>query len=146
PPAQKPPPPKNEEFLKTYIEEEAEEAEPVRKKSFLRRAGVLLLFLAVFAGALFVTQSYLRTGRIFPEIKNPFVSQQGIAINDVNLRTEANADSQKIGLVPKSSRVRIVNSKDNWYEVDVLEYGRPKENAADADHGWVNRRYIDIQE
>ncbi|HEX8250066.1 MAG TPA: serine/threonine protein kinase [Pyrinomonadaceae bacterium] len=143
-PAQKPPP-KNEEFLKTYIDE-AEEAEPVRKKSFLRRAGVLLLFLAVFAGALFVTQSYLRNGRIFPEIKNPFVTPVGIAVNDVNLRNEANADSQKIGLVPKSSRVRIVNSKDNWYEIDVLEYGRPKENPADADHGWVNRRYIDIQE
>jgi serine/threonine protein kinase len=145
PPTQKPAPPaKNEEFLKTYIEEE--EAAPVRKKSFLRRAGVLLLFLAVFAGALFVTQTYLRTGRIIPEIRNPFVKPVGVAVNDVNLRTEANADSQKIGLVPKSSRVRIVNSKDNWYEIDVLEYGRPKETATDADHGWVNRRYIDIQE
>ncbi len=138
------PPPKDNDFLKSYVEE-AEEA-PVRKKSFLRRAGVLLLFLAVFAGALFVTQSYLRTGKILPELKNPFASTVGIATSDVNLRTEANADSQKIGLVPKSSRVRIVNSKDNWYEVDVLEYGRPKENAADPDHGWVNRRYIDIQE
>ncbi len=95
---------------------------------------------------MFVTQSYLRTGKIVPELKNPFVKPVGIATSDVNLRTEANADSQKIGLVPKSSRVRIVNSKDNWYEVDVLEYGRPKENAADGDHGWVHRRYIDIQE
>jgi len=137
-------PPKEGEFLKSYIEEEEEQ--PVRKKSFLRRAGVLLLFLAVFAGALFVTQSYLRTGKIIPELRNPFVSPVGVANLDVNLRREANADSQKIGLVPKASRVRIVNSKDNWYEVDILEYGRPKENASDADHGWVNRRYIDIQE
>lgn len=145
PPVPKQPPPaKDEEFLKSYIEEEEEK--PVRKKSFMRRAGVLLLFLAVFAGALFVTQSYLRTGRLIPEFKNPFVKPTGVAVIDVNLRSEADANSQKIGLVPKGSRVRIVNSKDNWYEIDVLEYGRAKENPTDADHGWVNRRYIDIQE
>lgn len=145
-PQVKPPPIKNEEFLKTYIDEAEEEAAPVRGKSFWRRAGMLLLFLAVFAGALFVTQSYLRTGRLLPEVNNPFVKAQGVAKNDVNLRTDANASSQKIGVVPKASRVRIVNSKNNWYEVDVLEYASPKENPSDADHGWVNGQYIDIQE
>jgi len=144
PPVKQTPPAKNEEFLKTYIDEE--EAAPVRKRSFWRRAGMLLLFLAVFAGALGITQKYLRTGRLIPQVNNPFVKQQGIAVNDVNLRVEANADSQKIGMIPKASRVRIVNSKDNWYEVDVLEYGRQKENPSDVDHGWVNKRYIDIQE
>jgi serine/threonine protein kinase len=144
PPVKQTPPVKNEEFLKTYIDEE--EAAPVRKRSFWRRAGMLLLFLAVFALALGVTQSYLRTGRLIPQVDNPFVKAQGIAKDDVNLRLEANANSQQVGLIPKASRVRIVSSKDNWYEVDVLEYGRPKKNASDADHGWVNGRYIDIQE
>jgi serine/threonine protein kinase len=133
----KPPPPKNEEFLKTYIDEE--EAEPVGKKSFLRRAGVLLLFLAVFAGALFVTQSYLRTGKIIPEFRNPFVSLEGVALTDINLRPESNTNKKPIGLVPKDSRVRIVNETENWYEIDIINYGRTK-SPDWADHGWISKK------
>jgi serine/threonine protein kinase len=131
------PPPKDEEFLKTYVEEE--EAEPIEKKSFLRRAGVLLLFLAVFAGALFVTQSYLRTGKIIPELRNPFVNLEGVALTDINLRPESNTNKKPIGLVPKDSRVRIVNETENWYEIDIINYGRPKSPDWD-DHGWISKK------
>lgn len=117
---------------------------PKRKKSFLRRAAVFLLVICVFTGILYGTHSFLRGSGILPEFKNPFAKPVGTANSDVNLRIEGDPNSQKVGLVPKNSRVRIVNSKDNWYEVDIIEFSRPKESPTDAEHGWVNKRYIDL--
>jgi serine/threonine protein kinase len=129
--------------MDSYIEEI-----PARKRrsAFLRRAGIFVLLLGLFAGALFATQQYLKNGRLIPAIKNPFSKPVGVVLRDANIREQPDADSPKIGLASKNSKVRIVNSKDNWYEVDVTDFGRPKDNAADADHGWVNRKLIDIQE
>jgi serine/threonine protein kinase len=118
---------------------------PKRQKSFTRRLATFLVVIFVFTGILYGTHRYLRGVGILPEITNPFSHPTGKANSDVNLRVDGDADSQKIGLVPKNSRVRIVNSKDNWYEVDIIEYGRPKETPTDADHGWVNKRYIDVE-
>jgi hypothetical protein len=98
----------------------------------------------IFGGALYGTHSYLRGVGILPEFRNPFASQTGVATSDVNLRASGDANDRKIGLVPKNSRVRIVNSKDNWYEVDIVEFGRPKETPTDAERGWVNKRFIDL--
>ena len=117
---------------------------PKRKKSFLRRATTFLVVICFFTGILYATHSFFRSAGIIPEIKNPFAKPTGLANNDVNLRIDGDPDSQKIGMVPKNSRVRIVNSKDNWYEVDIIEFGRPKENSTDAEHGWVNKRYINV--
>jgi serine/threonine protein kinase len=119
---------------------------PRRQKSFMRRFAAFLLVICVFTGILYATHSFLRGAGILPEIKNPFSKQTGTANIDVNLRSEGDPNSQKIGMVPKNSRVRIVNSKDNWYEVDIIEFGRPKESPTDAEHGWVYKRYIDVQE
>ena len=117
---------------------------PKRKKSFARRFATFLVVICVFTGILYATHSILRGVGILPEIKMPFSKPTGTANSDVNLRVEGDPESQKIGVVPKNSRVRIVNSKDNWYEVDIIEFGRPKENSTDAEHGWVNKRYINV--
>ncbi len=117
---------------------------PKRRKSLLKRFAVVLLVLSLFTGILYGTHSYLRGRGIIPEIKNPFAKPTGVATNDVNLRNIGDPNGQKIGLVPKNSKVKIVNSNDNWYEIDVTEFGRPKENPADAEHGWVFKRYIDV--
>jgi serine/threonine protein kinase len=119
---------------------------PKRRKSGWRRLGIFLIAVFIFTGALYGTHSYLRGKGILPEWRNPFSKPTGTATTDVNLRSSADVDSQKIGLVPKNSRVRIVNSKDNWYEVDIIEYGRPKDSPSDPDHGWVSSRFIDKQE
>lgn len=121
-----------------------EYSKPKPKRSFFVRFATFVIVIAAFAGVLFATHYYLRGRGALPEMSNPFSTPTGIASNDVNLRSAGDADSQKIGLVPKNSRVRIVNSKDNWYEIDIVEYGRPKETPTDADHGWVNKRYIDL--
>ncbi|HEY0426950.1 MAG TPA: serine/threonine protein kinase [Pyrinomonadaceae bacterium] len=127
-------------ILREYVSEERKKP---RRRFFVRFA-TFLIVIAAFAAVLFVTYNYLQKRRGLTEISNPFAKPTGAATSDVNLRQDANADSQKIGLVPKSSRVRVVNSKDNWYEIDIIEYGRPKETPTDAEHGWVNKKYIDL--
>ena len=126
------------------FQEETDQPKP--RKNFLRRAATFLVIVCVFTGLLYATHSFLRGAGILPEIKNPFAKPTGIASNDANLRIGGDPNSQIIGMVPKNSRVRIVNSKDNWYEVDIVEYGRPKKNPTDADHGWVYKPLIEIQE
>ncbi len=49
-------------------------------------------------------------------------------------------------MVPKDSRVKILNTSENWYEIEVTDYGRPKENPDYADRGWVFSKYVDVQE
>ncbi len=120
--------------------------QPKKKRKFFRRAAMFLVLIGVFAGALFATQNYLQTGKFFPSIKNPFRQTVGTANQDVNIRPTAGTEQDKIGLVAKGSKVKIVNTKDNWLEIDIIEFSRPKDAANDADHGWVNRKYIDIQD
>lgn len=117
-----------------------------RKNAALRRLAVFAVLIGVFAGILYATHNYLRGRDILPEIGNPFKKPLGVALTDINLRPTAGVEGEPVGKVPKNSRVRIVNSTDNWYEIDVVEFSRPKENPADAEHGWVNKRYIDVQE
>ncbi len=142
------PPVQQPEILKTETS-----PEPVivykptkRNKTFLRRLAVFVIFISGFTGILYATHNYLRGRGILPEISNPFKTPQGIALTDINLRPTAGVEGEPVGRVPKNSRVRIVNSTDNWYEIDVVEFSRPKENPSDAEHGWVNKRYIDVQE
>lgn len=117
-----------------------------RKRKAAYRFAIFVIFLGVFAGILYATHNYLRGRSVLPQVSNPFKTPQGVALLDVNLRPSAGVEGDPIGVVPKNSRVRIVNSKDNWYEVDVVEFSRPKENQSDAEHGWVNKKYIDVQE
>lgn len=117
------------------------------KRKFLSRATTFVLLLTLFAIALFATQNYLRNQRILPNIENPFKPYpEGVVQVDLNLRPSPGTDNQPIGLVPKNSRVRIVNTKDNWYEVIVIEYSRPKDNPTFADRGWISRRFIEVKE
>lgn len=131
---------------KNQIQFEIPQPPPKRERKFLKRAAVFLLSLLLFAGALYATQNYLRFGRIFPQIQNPLSKPQGIANTDVNIRVDADADSDKIGLVPRGSRVKILNSKENWLEIEIIQLSRPKDTPTDADKGWVYRKYITIQE
>jgi len=41
--------------------------------------------------------------------------------------------------------VRIVNSQNNWYQVDVIEQGRNRNSPAPAaTRGWLNGKYLDL--
>jgi serine/threonine protein kinase len=134
------------EIEETALKNEARQSKIKRKRSFFARFATFVLILASFAGVLYATHYYLRSRGILPDLKSVFFKPTGVASSDVNLRVNGDPDSQKIGLVPKNSKVRIVNSKDNWYEIDITEFSRPKENPTDAEHGWVFKKYIDVQE
>jgi uncharacterized protein YgiM (DUF1202 family) len=79
-----------------------------------------------------------------PNIANPFTEQTGKANTDINLRPAPNANNDPIGLVTKNSRVRIVKTQNNWYQVDVLEQGREQSEPLSTNRGWINGRYVDL--
>ncbi len=136
------------QFIEKYPVQEQEiiyEQQPKRKQNFFRRFAAFVIFIGLFAGILFATHNYLRGRGILPEISNPFRQQTGIANTDVNLRSAPSGKNDPIGLVTKDSRVHIISSQDNWYEVDIIEHGRPKLKPESAERGWVNRKYIDVE-
>ena len=122
------------------------ERKPKRKRSFLRRFAIFIIFIAAFAGILFATHNYLRGRGILPSISNPFKQQTGIANGDVYLRSGPNTNNAPIGIVTKDARVKIVNSSDGWYEIDIITQGDGKPASDSAKHGWVSGKYVDVQE
>jgi SH3 domain-containing protein len=118
---------------------------PVRKeRPFFRRAATLVVFLAAFTGALFATHAFLRNAGILPDLTGMFVTKTGRANTDINLRPSPNINNEPIGLVTKNSKVRIVKSQNNWYQVDVIEQGRQRDTALETNRGWLNGRYVDL--
>jgi len=115
-----------------------------KKHGLARRLATLALFLIVFAGVLYATHIYLRGTGVLPDIVNPFAAQTGRANTDINLRPSPNANNEPIGLVTRNSRVRIVRSQNNWYQVDVIEQGRQRDNGLATNRGWLNGKYVDL--
>ena len=125
---------------------EDESFEPVVKKRrpILRRVAIFAILLIVFAGGLYGTSAFLRSRGILPAISNPFASKTGKANTDINLRPEPNANNDPIGLVTKDSKVRILKTQNNWYQVDVLEQGRDRDPPLSTNRGWLNGKYVDL--
>ena len=117
---------------------------PKKKRKFVRRLVTLVVFLALFAGVLFATSVFLRSSGILPDIASLFRSQTGRANTDINLRPSPNVNNEPIGLVTKNSKVRIVKSQNNWYQVDVIEQGRTPSNPPETNRGWLNGKYVDL--
>lgn len=119
--------------------------EPKKKKGrLMRRVGVFAVFLAIFTGILYGTHAYMRGAGILPEIHNPFKVPTAVANTDIYLRPQPNTDNDPIGLVTKNSKVKIVNSQNNWYQVDIVDQGRPRPGQPASTRGWLNGKYIDI--
>lgn len=117
---------------------------PQKKKKIVRRLTAFAVVLAIFAGMLYGTSVYLRGLGFLPPITNPFAEQTGVANTDINLRPEPNTGNEPIGVVTKNSRVRIVKTQNNWYQVDIIEQGRQRDTPLATNRGWLNRRYVDL--
>lgn len=117
-----------------------------KKRSAIRRlAGFAVLILA-FTGLLYGTASFVRSRMALPGTTTSARNSTGIASTDVYLRPMPNTDNDPIGLVTKNSKVKIVNSQNNWYQVDVVQQGR--ENApspGSAKRGWLNGKYLNFE-
>jgi serine/threonine protein kinase len=114
----------------------------IQNRKWLRRIATFAILLIIFAGGLFATSAFLRSRGIIPPVS--FSAKTGRANTDINLRPEPNANNEPIGLVTKNSRVRIVKSQNNWYQVDVLEQGRERDVPLATTRGWLNGKYVDL--
>ncbi len=115
-----------------------------KKRRRFRRLVVFVIVLGLFTGILYGTASYVRGRWLLPEIRNPFKTQTAVANTDIFLRSGPAADADKIGLVTKNSRLKIVNSQNNWYQVDVIEQGRVRTPVDTTTRGWLNGKYVDM--
>jgi len=59
-------------------------------------------------------------------------------VTDVNLREGPGTSYDIVGMAENGSRVRVLQASGKWYQVQVLQHGRPKADTATQDQGWVN--------
>lgn len=117
---------------------------PAGKK---RRALVAIGLILAFSGMLLATHKYVTTkwNPLAPIIQTGdpvIIGREGITTTDVNLRPVASSSNMPIGLAESGSKVKVLSADNNWYEVQVVEHGRPKIDPYSSDRGWVNKRYI----
>jgi hypothetical protein len=119
------------------------EVGPRRARPYLVAAILVLLF----SGMLLATHKYV-TSHWNPFVGLPLLSEvfvigrEGVTTTDVNLRAEANVLNAPIGLAEGGSRVKILSTAEFWYEVQVLEHGRPKTDPFTSDRGWINKKFV----
>ena len=129
-------------------------AEPAVSNSVLptsrtRRALVALGLILAFSGMLLATHKYVTTrwnplGAIQRPVEPPIIGREGVTTTDVNLRPVANVSNVPIGLAESGSKVKVLSIDNNWYEVQVVQHGRPKIDPYSSDRGWINKRYIEF--
>ena len=133
--------------LKEYerrIEKSRPPVESVLPASRKRRALVALGLILAFSGMLLATHKYVTTrwNPLTPVVEQVVIGRQGVTTTDVNLRPVASATNDPIGLAESGSKVKVLSADSNWYEVQVVEHGRPKTDPYSSDRGWVNKRYV----
>ena len=126
---------------------QAESDQRTPRASWARNWLVAALIIAAFAAMLFATHQYAQRVNLFPWSRSQPaassdspVGREFVATTNVNLRSEAQVSNNRIGIIEKDSRVRVLRISGNWYEIEVLQRPRPKPDASWADRGWVDRR------
>ena len=157
----KPAPPRRADDSAPYArpapdDEYDDEAPPVfrrrgpRLSPRTRRWLVAALLVGLFAGMLLATYSYVRglrrteaqtanranRGAQQQQQQSP-VGREFVATTDVNLRSDPDSGSPKIGLIDAGARVRVIDVQGSWYRVSVRQRTRPKEHETDLDEGWA---------
>jgi serine/threonine protein kinase len=110
-----------------------------------RRALVALGLILAFSGMLLATHKYVTTHwNPLSTVQNVEpIGRQGVTTTDVNLRPVASsANNAPIGLAELGSKVKVLNADSNWYEVQVVEHGRPKTDPYSSDRGWIRKIYV----
>ncbi|MBA3769956.1 MAG: serine/threonine protein kinase [Blastocatellia bacterium] len=112
--------------------------------SRLGRAVAAALIAIFIVGALIAgIVGYVGDSRIFAGIADSLRQKTATANTDIFLRSGPDAENARIGLVTRNSRVRIMDSKNNWYHVDVIEQGRDRSgNDLRANRGWLNGKHL----
>jgi serine/threonine protein kinase len=108
---------------------------------------VAVVLIGLFAFMLLATHKYV-TSHWNPFVRVPqmtevfVIGREGVTTTDVNLRPDASSNRAPIGVAEAGSRVKILATDDNWYEVQVLEHGRAKSDPFTSDSGWINKKFV----
>jgi serine/threonine protein kinase len=122
------------------------EVGPRRARPYL----VAAILILAFAGMLLATHKYV-TSHWNPFVGLPLLSdvfvvgREGVTTTDVNLRSDASVANAPIGLAEAGSRIKILATGDNWYEVQVLQHGRAKADPFTSDRGWINKKFVKFE-
>jgi hypothetical protein len=90
----------------------------------------------------YVTSQWNPFSRVSRVIDVFVIGREGVTTTDVNLRPNASSANPPVGLAENGSRVKILAAEENWFEVQVLEHGRPKTDPFTSDRGWINKRFV----
>jgi len=117
---------------------------PVSRK---RRALVAVGLILAFSGMLLATHKYVTTrwnplAPLSQNVEPVVIGKQGTTTTDVNLRPVANVSNVPIGLAESGSKVKVLSTDNNWYEIQIVEHARPKTDPYSSDRGWINKRYV----
>lgn len=87
------------------------------------------------------------TAPVYVPTPPPLIGRRATTTTDINLRSGPGANNRKVGLAEKGSSVRVVSvaSDGRWYEIEVIQHARSKEDRASSDRGWVNNRYLILE-
>lgn len=112
-----------------------------------RRALVALGLILAFSGMLLATHKYVTTRwnpltPVSQTVEPVAIGREGVTTTDVNLRPVPSRQNVPIGLAESGSKVKVLSADNNWYEVQVVEHGRPKIDPYSSDRGWINKRYV----
>jgi serine/threonine protein kinase len=114
-----------------------------KRRRLLRPVAAVIIAFIVIGIIVGGVGGYVRNSTIFATLQNAIGTKTAIANTDIFLRSGPDADNDKIGYVTRNSKVRIVSSQNNWYEVDVIEQGRPRSGTElTATRGWLNGKYL----
>ncbi|MGI8836892.1 MAG: protein kinase domain-containing protein [Pyrinomonadaceae bacterium] len=114
-----------------------------RKRAYI----VAAVLIAAFSLMLLATHKYV-TSHWNPFVGLPamgdlfVIGREGVTTTDVNLRSGAGAANPAVGMAENGSRVKILSTTENWYEVQVLQHGRAKADPFTSDRGWINKRFV----
>jgi serine/threonine protein kinase len=117
---------------------------PKKRHPFRNSLIVVGVLFAILGGLSYGAYYYVTTHPLYVQISNIFGDQTGRANTDINLRPDPSADNDPIGVVTKNSRLKIVKTQNNWYQVEVLEQGRDRGMPLGTNRGWLNKRYVDL--
>ena len=117
--------------------------EPSSPRPYIVAAVLILAFVGMLlATHKYVTSQWNPFSRV-TQVSDVFViGREGVTTTDVNLRRDASSANPPVGLAENGSRVKIIAADENWFEVQVLEHGRPKSNPFTSDRGWIHKRFV----
>jgi hypothetical protein len=134
---------RNGKVLKKGAGHQRRPVAPRRARPFLVAAVLVVLFSVMLLATHKYVTSHWNPFVGLPLLADIFIiGREGVTTTDVNLRADASSVRAPIGLAEAGSRVKILSTGDNWYEVQVLQHGRPKTDPFTSDRGWINKKFV----